>query len=165
MRIVSHLPTFRSGMGALTADVLNALVDSQEATKIEPWQNPEQPNSWTGPTVCRVVSSTAITGNINRWLYELETVSFTDYVTASHVTNTWTTSSGSEPANRAVNLAEFCNTSTNIQGQPVSNLPTGFALAPIANDTFVMAWKAPAPGSVATGVIVFSLQNVIQGTC
>tara|TARA_R100001594_G_scaffold109267_2_gene144019 strand:- start:1257 stop:1751 length:495 start_codon:yes stop_codon:yes gene_type:complete len=160
------LPQFQHGTGALTAEVLNTISKISRDNQTTPWVQRQQSNELKGPILAKITANEAMPSSQPwRWRYALEEVYMLTQTSAVHASDSWTSTDGTTLLN-AVNLAEFCNTATHVQGIPITNLPGTFELKPIASETLVVAWSLGIPTASGTGfVYLFSLQNVIDGTC
>jgi len=165
------LPQFQSGSGALTAPVLNQVMETARMSAQQEWAKWQRDNVWRGPLLCSVEGSEALDGETGRWGYYLKEVYISAYPARDpvHDTGMWTTESIHEDYYNALNTAEFCNTATHVQGIPLVDIPGTFELKPIADDTLVLAYTAGIPIDVHEddpgSVAVFTLQNVIAGEC
>lgn len=130
---------FSTGTGRLTPEILNhwnAAAD-QVFNPGSPWEE----IAWHGPVLAQVVDSTAMgEANPNRWFYDLQPV---DFKTLEDMDQLVTISLGSTEGNHAINLAECSNTATTALGVTLDNLPEGFSLQPIPDDSLVWAYYRP----------------------
>ncbi len=181
---------FTQGAGRLTADVMNRWQKTSNA--VENMGTPYAAGGWEGPKVLRVVSSQPMVarGELldkgdpdadppvpptydeditleNRWWYEVEETAIklpTDLDSNRRTSHRNLT---------AFNSIEMPNTDTEALGIPVAELPEGFELKPIPNNTFVFGWSTSVPGDKnATDypeyqgyLLMFSATNQFHGEC
>jgi len=161
-----YLPQFQTGTGALTAPVLNQLMDAARISQHQNWSRFTQNDLWHGPHVMKVLDSELMTGETTRWGYSLAEVFLDENGDPEHVDGMSTTEGKDGSLFNAFNAAEFCNTATHVQGFPLADLPGTFELKPIADDTLVLAWFCGGNSKLDTGIVaIFSMQNVIAGDC
>lgn len=165
-----YLPQLQRGTGALTAPVLNHLMDAARTSDQQEWTRFKQSDTWKGPILMEIVDSQLMTGETTRWEYNLRQVFLNSSGIPTHNTGMITTEGKDESMFNGFNAAEYCNTATHVQGCALSDLPGTFELKPIADDTLVLAWISGGitgtHGADTKGIIaMFSLQNVICGTC
>ena len=112
--------------------------------------------------LARITSSTAITGENYRWTYTLQPLRFASGadIAGEDLENAGGTLTG-------VNLREFENTATSVQGQNPSNLPSGFDFSACAGIVHVQTGAAfpLTSGGATVPVLFFSLDNPVTGTC
>ena len=113
---------FSQGQGRLTADKLNRLTEnSAKVEAFDPGAAPRPARAF-GPVPCEITGSTQMTAPASgKWFYSVKEVAFTNESSASEVTNGWT-------CDKVVNLRELGNTTTEMDGVTVSELPGMFDL-------------------------------------
>lgn len=161
------LPTFRTGSGLLTAEVLNQVMEATEQFQTRIGANPGQTSpGWTGPLPCEIVSAEEITEGgtgTNRWLYEVRRMVFSNHSTATHEANTF--DSG---GTWCINLAEWGNTSTVAGGITLATLPGTFSMDPIPTGSIVLLWTGPVTNSTGGSPYwlgIFERTNQFSGAC
>ena len=131
------------------------------------------PVLWKGPYCCVVTSSeeyepvtppSPAPSTYNRWIYQLEPVTWN--LTENYLDPP---ASGDRPFQfeKALNMAELKNTGTEIMGIPANQIPSGFSLAAIPDDTVVMAWVSAAVED-ENGIghlCLFYAMNQFTGSC
>jgi len=169
---------FTSGVGRLSADILNSFQST--TNQVDQMYGQFQAPTWSGPHLMRVKLSEQmqtlevvadpdadppIAGEQpvdipNRWLYDLVGMQVEDIRDPS----TWYEQDFETDGPYAINMVEAPNTDTTVLGVPVSNLPDGFSLQPIADGTLVWAYFTPDTGQPGFQC-VFSATNQFDGTC
>jgi len=162
------LPRFINGSGLLTAEVLNQVMEATEQAEIASGFNPgETIPGWTGPIPCEIVSSEEITDiegdGINRWLYEVRQLVFSDHSTATHESYTF-----DSVGNWCINLAEWGNTAAVAGGITLATLPGDFSMDPIPAGTAVLLWRSAVTNSTGGSPYwlgIFERTNQFSGDC
>ena len=113
--------------------------------------------------LARITASAAITGANYRWNYTLQPLHLADGFTVA--TEDLATTAGGTLA--GVNVREFENTATSVQGQNPSSLPSGFDYSPCAGIVQVFSGSSfpLAIGGSVVPALFFSLDNPVTGTC
>ena len=138
---------FRTGIGRLTAPMLNGVVQAAAQAKQTGYQVHRVASTYTeaperlGWVLAKITGNTAIAGATNRWEYDWEEVEPT--ASAFQVKSGGYTSS---TKGKAWNLCESFNDLRAITGEPV-----------------VQLWLVRGSGGVRR--YVFSLANVLDGAC
>ena len=110
----------------------------------------------------RITAAEAVAGASYRWVYTIQPIQFAFNYNAQSGTMT-----NDGPTIKAINTRELENTSTSVQGQNPSTLPSGFSFTSCAG---IVAYE---PGSIfpvtaagsSESVVLFSLDNPVTGTC
>lgn len=161
-----YLPQFQHGTGALTANIINEVMEAARVVQAQEWAGFNQNSAWQGPRLCEVVDNEGIAGTNSRWAYSLREVFLDENGDPEHTTGMLTTKGKDGDMFNAFNAAEYCNTLTHVQGIAIADLPGSFELKPIADDTLVWCWFTGGFSKLDTGIVgVFSLQNIIAGDC
>ena len=120
-------------------------------------------DQWIG----EIYSATAISGQTNRWLYQIEKIETTTTPavnttnTAAHLdTSCYVSPAVSVPA---YNLFEYKHAATgNLgDGTPLTSIPTGFTVAPVEGIVIVYQHIDQSGGVI----FLFDRQNGLSGTC
>ena len=127
---------FSQGLGRLTADKLNRLTENSAKVEAFDLGAAPRPARAFGPVPCEITGSAQMTAPASgKWLYSVKEIKFTTDRTTSEATNGWT-------CDNVVNLRELGNTTTEMDGVTVSELPGTFDLQPIPTGALVMVWFA-----------------------
>lgn len=119
------------------------------------------------PTVvwlARITSSSELVADNYRWLYTVQPLRMSgDFNVAN---GTFSNQGG---AIKAVNVREFENSATSVQGQNPSNLPSGFDYSACAGVVSCLVgasvFTSTAVDAELEQVWYFSLDNPVTGTC
>lgn len=161
---------FRTGIGRLTAPMLNGVVQAVAQAKQTGYQVHRVASTYTeaperlGWVLAKITGNTAISGATNRWEYDWEEVEPT--ASAFQAKSGGYTSS---TKGKAWNLCESFNdggTAGNKfegPGWNVYDAPAGFDLRAITGEPVVQLWLVRGSGGVRR--YVFSLANVLDGAC
>lgn len=132
------------------------------------------PTPWKGPYCCMVKSSedyepvtppSPAPATYHRWVYKLEPMRWNPG--DNYLSPAGTANSDAQLFLGALNLAELRNTGTEIMGISTSQIPSGFSLEAVPDETIVMAWLAPAveDENGIKNLCVFYAMNQYSGTC
>ena len=164
-------PFFLTGLPGISAGASNAIIDASryvqsQSANIDNAIRPK--NDWRVDTWHGLISSSsAISGQTNRWLYQIGKVELTS-TPAVFSTNTATHLDLSAYVSPAVtvpayNLFEYKHTSTGTlgDGTPLTSIPGGWIVQPVVG--VVIVYQAiDQEGGV---VYVFDRQNGLAGSC
>jgi len=110
----------------------------------------------------RITSSTPMSGQANRWVYEWEEVAWAD-----NDPQTVTDGRNSTTDGVALNRLEASNTATGIQGNGIDadGLPTGFELVPIGSGACVRLTGPYTNATTGLPFWLFEAPNAVDGDC
>ena len=156
---------FRTGIGRLTAPMLNGIAKASAQTQQGASQLHRVMSTYSeaperlGWVLAQITGATAIVGATNRWEYDWTEVEPTATAFATKTGGYTSAAKG-----KAWNLCEAFNDGTSLEGPgwSLTTAPTGFEIKPIS-DAAVQLWLMRGPGGAKR--YVFSLANVLDGEC
>lgn len=157
---------FRTGIGRLTAPMLNGIAKASAQTQQGASQLHRVMSTYSeaperlGWVLAQITGATAIVGATNRWEYDWTEVEPTATAFATKTGGYTSAAKG-----KAWNLCEAFNDGLLYEGPgwDIANAPSGFEIRPITGDPAVQLWLVRGSGGVRRWV--FSLGNVLDGAC